>query len=79
MSGQRGPRNMKNSDPETVRTSARPSSHERLSPSVTSLVVEQALAELGVHARLSDIVRGAQLIESAIMRSHSRRRPEHLC
>ena len=27
-------------------------------------MIEQALAELGVHARLSDIVRGAQLIET---------------
>ena len=79
MSGQRGPRNVKNSDPETVCTSARPNSPERLSPSVTSLVVEQALAELGVHARLSDVVRGAQLIATAIMQSRSRRKPEHLC
>ena len=66
-------------NPETVRTSARPSSHERPSSSVTALVIEQALAELGVHARLSDIVRGAQLIESAIMQSRSRRKLEHLC
>jgi len=69
----------KKDNPETVRTSARPSSHERLSSSVTALVIEQALAELGVHARLSDIVRGAQLIESAIIQSRSRRKPEHLC
>ena len=64
---------------ETVRTSARPSSDERLSSSVTAVVIEQVLAELGVHARLSDIVRGAQLIESAIPQSRSRRKPEHLC
>ena len=69
----------KRGDPETVRTSARPSSHERPSSSVTALVIEQALAELGVHARLSDIVRGAQLTESAIIQSRSRRKPEHLC
>jgi len=69
----------KKGNPETVRTSARPSSHERLSSSVTALVIELALAELGVHARLSDIVRGAQLIESAIIQSRSRREPEHLC
>ena len=69
----------KKGNPETVRTSARPSSHERLSSSVTALVIEQALAELGVHATLSDIVRGAQLIESAIIQSRSRRKPEHLC
>jgi hypothetical protein len=59
----------KKGNPETVRSSARPSSHERLSSSVTALAIEQALAELGVHARLSDIVRGAQLIESAIHQS----------
>ena len=67
------------SDPETVRTSARPSSHERLSSSVTALVIEQVLAGLGVHARLSDIVRGAQLVESVIAQSSSRRKPEHAC
>jgi hypothetical protein len=79
MSTRRGTRSITNSNPETVRTSARPSSHERLSSSATALVIEQVLAELGVHARLSDIVRGAQLIETPIMQSRSRRRPEHLC
>ena len=69
----------KRGNPETVRTSARPSSHERLSSSVTALVFEQVLAELGVHARLSDIVRGAQLFETAITQSRSCRKPEHLC
>jgi hypothetical protein len=69
----------KTGNPETVRTSASPSSHERLSSSVTALVIEQVLAELGVHARLSDIVRGAQLFETAIMPSRCRRKPEHLC
>jgi hypothetical protein len=64
-------------NPETVRTSLRPSSHERLSSSVTALVIEQVLAELGVHARLSDIVRGAQLFETAIMQPRSRCKPEH--
>ena len=65
--------------PETVPTSARPSAHERLSSSVTALVIEQALAALGVPARLSDLVRGAQLFESAIIQSRSSRNPEHLC
>jgi hypothetical protein len=69
----------KRGNPETVRTYARRSSHERLSSSVTALVIEQALDELGVHARLSDLVRGSQLIESAILQSCSRRKPEHLC
>jgi hypothetical protein len=69
----------KRGNPEIVRTSARPSSHERLSSSVTALVIEQVLAELGVHKRLSDIVRGAQLFEMAITQSRSRRKPEHPC
>jgi hypothetical protein len=66
-------------NPETVRTPARPNSHETLSSSVTALVIEQVLAELGVPARLSDIVRGAQLFETSLMQSRSRRKPEHLC
>jgi hypothetical protein len=79
MSTRRGTRSVKNSDPETGRTSAQPSSHERLSSSVTALVFEQVLAGLGVHARLNDIVRGAQLIESATIQSRSLRKPEHPC
>jgi len=63
----------KRGNPETVRTSARPRSHERLSSSATAQVIGQVLADLGVHSRLSDLVRGAQLIESA------RRKPDHLC
>ncbi len=64
---------------DTVPTSARPSSHERPSSSVTAVVIEQVLAELGVHARLSDIVRGAQLFETVIMQSRLRSEPEPLC
>ena len=63
----------KGGNPEKVPTSARASSHERLSSSVTALVIEQVLAGLGVYAKLSDLVRGAQLIESA------HRKPEHPC
>ena len=59
----------KRGNSETVRTSARRSSHERMSSSVTVLAIEHVWAEQGIHARLSDIVRGAQLIETAIMRS----------
>jgi hypothetical protein len=54
----------KGADPETVRTPARPNFYETQSSSVTALVIEQVLAELGVHARLSDIARGAQLFET---------------
>ena len=60
-------------------TSAGPVSREKLDSRVTVLAIEQALAELGIHARLSDIVRRAQSIETAIMQSRSRRKPEHLC
>jgi hypothetical protein len=67
----------KRGDSETVRNSAGLSSQQTLSSSVTALVIEQALAELGVHARLSDLVRGAQLIESAI--HQSRRANECIC
>ena len=65
-------------NPETVRTPARPNSHGTLSSSVTALVIEQVLAEMGVPAKLSDIVRGAQVFESLIMQSRSRRKPEPL-
>ena len=77
MSTQRGARNTKRAD--LIGTSAGPSSHERLSSNVTALVIEQVLAELGVHARLSGIVRGAQLFESAIIQSRSRRKREQTC
>ena len=69
----------KRSNSETALTSARQSSRERLSSSVTALVIEQAFPELGVHARWATFVRGAQLIESAIHQSRSRHKPEHLC
>jgi hypothetical protein len=59
----------KRGNPETVRTSAPPSAHETLSLSVTALLIEQVLANLGVHARLSDLVRGTQLFETAIKQS----------
>lgn len=44
---------------------ARPNSHEKRSSSVTALLVERILGELGVHATLIDLVRGAQLFERA--------------
>jgi hypothetical protein len=66
-------------NPETVDTSVDQSSQETLSSSVTALVIEQAMAELGVHARLNELVRGAQLIESANIQSRSCRKKEHVC
>ena len=43
------------------------------------LAIEQALAELGIDAKLSDIVAKAHSIESAITQSRSRHQLEHLC
>lgn len=43
------------------------------------LAIEQALAELGIHARLSDIVGKAQSIENGIVQSRRRRTPEQMC
>ena len=58
---------MRTTEISCMQTSASsPSSHERLSSSVTALVMEEILGKLGVHATLSDLVRGAQLLESAI-------------
>ena len=79
MSMQRGPRSMKSSNSGTVSNSACPVSLNKLDSRVAVLVTEQALAELGTHAPLSDFVRRAQSIETAIMQSRSRRKPEHLC
>ena len=38
-----------------------------VSSSVTALAIEQALAALGVPARLSDLVRGAQLFDVIVL------------
>jgi len=43
------------------------------------MAVERAVAELGIHAGLSDIVAKAQLIENRILESRSRRKPEQMC
>jgi hypothetical protein len=79
MSMRRGPRSMKNSSSETVRVSACPVSLKKVDSRVAVLSLEQALAELEIHAPLSDLVRRAQVIETRIMQSRSRRKPEHLC
>lgn len=54
-------------------------SREGLDLKLTVLAIEQALAELGIHAKLSDIVAKARSIENRIIQSRSRRKPEHLC
>ena len=79
MSMRRGPRTMKNSNSGTVSSSACPVSLKKLDSGVAVLAIEPALAELGIHAPLGDLVRKAQSIETAIMQSRSRHKPEHLC
>jgi len=54
-------------------------SRERLGSTVTVLAIEQALADLGIQARLSGIVAKAQSIENGIMQSRSRCKREHAC
>ena len=71
MSTRRCPRITKQAD--SIGASAGQVSRERLGSRVTVLAIEQVLAELGIKAKLSDLVRGAQLIESA------RRKPERSC
>jgi hypothetical protein len=73
----RGARNPKRAD--STGTSARPVSGERLKSRITVLAIEQALAELGIHARLSDIVAKARSIENGIVQSRTRRTPEQMC
>lgn len=77
MSKPRSTRNLK--QPASVGTSAGPGSRERLDSRVTVLAIERALAELGVHARLSEIIAKAHSIEHGIMQARSRRRPEQTC
>lgn len=77
MSTRRGARSPKRAD--SIRTSAGTISGNRLDSRITVLAIEQALAELGIHARLSDIVAKAQSIENGIMQSRSRRKREYAC
>ena len=77
MSTPRGTRNRKSG--KSVETSAGPVSRERLDSRVTVPAIEQALAELGIHAKLSDIVAKAQFIENEVTQSRSRHKLEHLC
>jgi len=77
VSTRRAARNTKRAD--SIATSAGPVSRERLSSKVTVLVIEQALAELGIHARLSDIVAKVRAIENGVIQSGTRRKPEQMC
>jgi hypothetical protein len=77
VSRRRGAPNARRADP--IGTSAGPISRERLDSRVTVLAIEQALAELRIHARLSDIVAKARSIENEIIQLRTRRTPEQMC
>jgi hypothetical protein len=77
VSTRRGAENTKRAD--SIGTSAGQVSSERLGSTVTVLAIEQALAELGIHARLSDIVAKAQSIENGNIQSRSCRKRERSC
>ena len=77
MSTRRGAANTKRAD--STGTSAGQVSRERLGSTVTVLAIEQALADLGIQARLSEIVAKAQSPDNGIMQSRSRRKREHAC
>ena len=77
MSTRRGERKRRRAD--SIGTSAGSVSRERLGSTVTVLAIEQALAELGIHARLSEIVSKARSIENGIIQSRARRTPEQMC
>jgi hypothetical protein len=64
---------------DSIRTSAAQVSRERLGSTITVLAIEQALAELGIHARLSTIVAKAQSVENAIIQSRTRRKRGQVC
>ena len=77
MSTRQGAANTKRVD--SIGTPAGQVSRERLGSTVTFLAIEQALADLGIRARLTEIVAKAQSIENGIMQSRSRRKREHAC
>jgi len=54
--------------------SAGPFFRDKLDSRVTVLQIERALAELGIHAKLSDIVAKARFIEDGIIQSPSCRK-----
>ena len=69
----------KNKRADSTGTAAGQVSRERLGRTVTVQAIEQALADLGIHARLSEIVAKAQSIEIGIQQSRSRPKREHAC
>ena len=77
MSTRRGDRNTGRAD--SIQTSAGPVARQRQRSTVTVLAIEQALAELGIHARLSEIVARGRSIDNGIIQPRSRRKPEQMC
>ena len=77
MSTRRGERKTRRAD--SIQTSAGPVARQRRGSTVTVLAIEQALAELGIHARLSDIVAKGRSIQNGIIQARSRRKPEQMC
>jgi hypothetical protein len=76
VSTRRVARNPKRAD--SIGTSAGPVSREKFDSRVTVLEIKRALAELGILARLSDIV-AKKNIENGIIQSRSRCKPEQMC
>lgn len=74
MSTRRATRSSKSA--ERVDTSAGRASRDS---SITVRAIEQALEQLGIYAKLSDIVARAQSIESEVIQSRSRRKPGYQC
>jgi hypothetical protein len=77
VSTRRGPRNTRSND--AIGAPAGVDSRARLDSRVTVLANEQAVEELGIDAKLSDIVAKAQSIESGVIPSRSRRKTEQMC
>ena len=63
----------------SARPSVGPASRRRRDSKVTVLAIELALANLGVCARLSDLVAKARSIENETVPSRFRGKPEHPC
>jgi hypothetical protein len=70
----RGATNTKRADSTMTSTGEVPR-EMRLGSTVTAIAIEQVLAELGIHARLSGVVAKAQSIENGIIQpdSHGKR------